>query len=180
MNAEARRDKILKILENGKTVTANKLAERFGVTRQIIVSDIALLRSSGNAIFAGKNGYSLEGANGVSEVFVCRHSAGQLQQELYAVVDNGGTLVDETVEHPAYGEIRAAMNISSRHDADVFLQTLRDSRSEPLCSVSGGLHSHTVSAPDSETLERIRERLNALGLLAGDNAASRATPAWLF
>ena len=173
MNAEARRDKILKILETGKTVTANKLAERFGVTRQIIVSDIALLRSSGNAIFAGKNGYSLKGANGVSEVFVCRHSAGQLQQELYAVVD-------ETVEHPAYGEIRAAMNISSRHDADVFLQTLRDSRSEPLCSVSGGLHSHTVSAPDSETLERIRERLNALGLLDGDNAASRATPAWLF
>lgn len=180
MNAEARRDKILKILDNGKAVTASKLAERFGVTRQIIVSDIALLRSAGNEIFAGKNGYSLENGGIVSEIFVCRHSANQLQQELYAIVDNGGTAVDEAVEHPAYGEIRARMNISSRHDADVFLQTLRESRCEPLCAVNGGLHYHTVSAADRETLERIRERLDSLGILASEGNSRRATPAWLF
>ena len=44
-----RREEILRILgESDGCVSANQFAERFGVTRQIIVSDIALLRANGH------------------------------------------------------------------------------------------------------------------------------------
>lgn len=180
MDANTRREKILRSLENGKTVNAAQLAERFGVTRQIIVSDIARLRSAGNEILAGKNGYSLPRQTEHTMVISCRHSTNQLQQELYTVVDNGGTVVDEAIEHPVYGTVRVAIGISSRHAADELMKKLRDSRAGQLSELTGGLHSHTVSAPDREALERIRERLSRLGLLAREAASSSSAPAWMF
>ena len=61
MDGNQRRNAILKQLQstNG-TVTATAFAEQYGVTRQIIVSDIALLRANGNKIIAEKRGYFLE------------------------------------------------------------------------------------------------------------------------
>lgn len=180
MDANTRRTKIVRILESGKTFNATQLAERFGVTRQIIVSDIARLRSAGNDILSGKNGYSVLKPQGVAITVTCRHNINQLQRELYAVVDNGGEISDEAIEHPVYGTVRISVNISSRHTADAFIQNLRESRAGLLSELTGGLHSHTVRANDNETLERIKAQLSEMGILARDEAPSSAVPAWLF
>lgn len=53
MHAQERRQEILKLLhQSAHPISASALAERFSVTRQVIVGDIALLRSSGADILA--------------------------------------------------------------------------------------------------------------------------------
>lgn len=54
MSGNERREAIWRLLQQSSTViNASTLATRFGVTRQIIVSDIALLRANGRPIAAG-------------------------------------------------------------------------------------------------------------------------------
>lgn len=53
MHAQERRQEILKLLhQSAHPISASALAERFSVTRQVIVGDIALLRSGGADILA--------------------------------------------------------------------------------------------------------------------------------
>lgn len=63
MHAQERRQEILKLLhQSAHPISASALAERFSVTRQVIVGDIALLRSSGADILATPRGYCIQGA----------------------------------------------------------------------------------------------------------------------
>ena len=65
MQAESRRQNIIQILMQSKApVSAGRLAARFGVSRQIIVGDIALLRASGTDITATPRGYILTKSSG--------------------------------------------------------------------------------------------------------------------
>ena len=58
MAAEKRRQAILEILQQAeRAVSAGYLAERFSVSRQIIVGDVALLRAGGADISATPRGY---------------------------------------------------------------------------------------------------------------------------
>ena len=59
--AAKRREEILRLLrENGgEVLTAGELAERFHVSRQIIVGDIAILRAGGAEVLATARGYRL-------------------------------------------------------------------------------------------------------------------------
>ena len=58
MSGNERREAIWRLLQQSSTViNASTLATRFGVTRQIIVSDIALLRANGRPIAAERRGY---------------------------------------------------------------------------------------------------------------------------
>ena len=85
MDYITRREEILRILKASKdSVSANQFAERFGVTRQIIVSDIALLRANGHRIAAGRRGYQLEetALQGRLESIVCRHRSGDRRAAL--------------------------------------------------------------------------------------------------
>ena len=51
MSGEKRRENLLKILqESHKPVSGTKLAEKFQVSRQVVVQDIALLRASNHDI----------------------------------------------------------------------------------------------------------------------------------
>ena len=60
MNADSRRKEILQLLERQSgPLSAGRLAGRLGVSRQIIVGDIALLRASGTDITATPRGYIL-------------------------------------------------------------------------------------------------------------------------
>ena len=60
MKSDERRNLIIKILEDSKiSISANFLAKKFNVTRQIIVADIALLRAAGYSISADNKGYKL-------------------------------------------------------------------------------------------------------------------------
>ena len=58
-------EKILSILNSTeKPVTASQLAEEFGVSRQIIVGDVAILRAAGFGIIATARGYKIETGTG--------------------------------------------------------------------------------------------------------------------
>ena len=62
MNNQMRREKLLEILRNeAAPITGVELSKRLKVTRQIIVGDVALLRSSGRPIMSTARGYILEG-----------------------------------------------------------------------------------------------------------------------
>ena len=63
MTAKARREALLEALKRAEhPLSATALAERSGVSRQIIVGDIALLRAAGAEILATPRGYTLRGA----------------------------------------------------------------------------------------------------------------------
>ena len=171
MDYITRREEILRILsESDGCISANQFAERFGVTRQIIVSDIALLRANGHRIAATRRGYQLESASpkGRLETIVCRHSSDQVLDEFYAVVDNGGSITSVMVEHPIYGEISAQINVASRYDAQEFVRLQKSVNATQLSDLTGGLHIHMISVPDPEAYQRIIEELRRLDILAED------------
>ena len=62
MNAAQRRKVILeRLTEADAPLSASVLAGELGVSRQIVVGDVALLRASGTQIDATPRGYQLEG-----------------------------------------------------------------------------------------------------------------------
>lgn len=168
MNSTQRRARILEILkEQTSCINASRLAAEFGVTRQIIVSDVALLRAHGHPIIADRRGYYLEKPQpeGTFETVICKHSADQVLDEFYAVVDNGATVLNVLIEHPIYGQISAELNIASRFDAEEFVEKVQKSHAAQLCDLTGGVHIHTLRASDPAAFARIRARLAELGIL---------------
>ena len=170
MNAAERRTKISHLLAGAdKPVSATVLAAQCGVSRQIIVGDIALLRAGGLAVLATPRGYILENASAApayaERSVVCRHEQDRLLEELYTVVDLGGALIDVTVEHSVYGQICAPLHIFSRYDADAFDRKIRQPGAKPLCDLTGGIHLHTLRCPSEEAFQRVRTALDEAGLL---------------
>ena len=102
MTAKERREAILRELERAESpVSASALAKQFHVSRQAVVGDVAMLRALNAPIAATPRGYVLTRAEGRGKTFTiaCRHGRDRLGEELYAVVDNGGALLDVVVEH---------------------------------------------------------------------------------
>ncbi len=165
---EERRKQILEILSSSQDpVTASSLAARFGISRQVIVGDIAILRASGHFITPTPSGYTAgekSEAENIS-VIACRHNVKDTRKELYAIVDNGGHVLDVTVEHPIYGEIRGTLDIASRYDADKFCESLEKSSAATLSSITDGIHLHKIKYRDSGSLARIKEALSECGVL---------------
>lgn len=170
MNAAERREEIHKILgESDTPVSAGVLSRRLGVSRQIIVGDVALLRAANVPIAATPRGYILQTAKGrpggEEHTIACRHTVETMREELYTVVDNGCGLLDVTVEHPVYGQISGQLQIFSRYDADDFLARLQKGRSLPLCGLTGGVHLHTLFCPSEEAYNRVLHALEKKGIL---------------
>ena len=174
MDAQERRQAIARRLEGASgPVSAAVLAREHSVSRQIIVGDVALLRAGGLAVLATPRGYVLENpastpAQAECRV-VCRHDDDRLKEELYTVVDLGGAVIDVTVEHSVYGQITAPLHIFSRYDTDAFCRKLAHSNARPLCDLTGGIHLHTLRAPNRETLERVLTGLREKGFLLDEN-----------
>ena len=169
MNAQLRRSEILRMLsENEACINAAQLAQHFGVTRQIIVSDVALLRANGHRIQATRKGYSLEKSLPVEELrsVVCRHRGDQVLDEFYMIVDNGGSIASVVVEHPIYGQLSADLNICSRYDAQEFVQRQLETQASQLCDLTGGLHIHMLRVPSEDAFRRIVNGLKELDILA--------------
>lgn len=171
MDGETRRKAIVQILsESTGPVAGTELAGMLGVSRQIIVQDIALLRAVDKNILSTNKGYILfheeRGMCTCKRIFKVMHSAERIREELYAVVDCGGRFVDVVIEHPIYGQIMADLIINSRQDADNFVRQIDESRTKPLNTLTDGLHYHTIAADKEQILDRIQEKLSAKGLLA--------------
>ena len=140
-----------------------------GVTRQIIVADIALLRAAGNNIRAEHRGYVLDRTIGeIRRKIVCKHPKENVVDEFYAIVDNGGKVIDVQVEHSIYGVISADVSISSRFDADEFVRNVSESGATQLSDLTGGVHVHTIGVKDEVTFDRICAKLDELGILVKD------------
>ena len=146
-------------------LSATALSRQYGVSRQIIVGDIALLRASGYNITATPRGYVIVSAGGVTVQLAVTHTAEQTQQELYAMVDCGCTVQDVIVEHPVYGQITAALQLSSRYDVDQFIDSMASHDARPLSALTEGIHLHTLSCPNSAALEHLKDKLRTMGVL---------------
>ena len=163
-----RREKIAALLAGaGTPVSAASLASQLGVSRQVIVGDIALLRASGADITATPRGYITgSGRSGLRRSVACVHnSTADMERELNIMVDNGCTVLDVVIEHAVYGQLTGELRLSSRHDVRQFIERIRTEKAPPLSTLTGGIHLHTLLCPDAESYERTVKELAAAGIL---------------
>lgn len=167
MKAEERRKEILVRLGGAKKqISASALAKELGVSRQIIVGDVALLRAQGHNILALARGYVLEKSDLAERVFKVKHSDEDTEKELCIFVDAGGCVCDVFIYHEAYGEISAKMNIKSRVDVQTFMENISKGQSSLLKNVTAGYHYHTITTENEEILDLIEKKLGENGFLA--------------
>lgn len=161
-----RKTRIIEIINKSeKPVSASKIAKELGVSRQIIVGDVALLRASGQEIIATPRGYILDTNSNNTYTIAVKHNNDQLEDELNTIVDLGGRIEDVIVEHPLYGEIKGNLHIYSRYDVSKFMSKLEKNDASPLSRLTNGVHLHTITVPDQETLERIKKALDEKHIL---------------
>ena len=157
-------------------LSQQELARRMGVSRQVIVQDIALLRTGGANIFATPEGYLMPASaagNAARRVVAARHTDNAaMRRELELIVDNGGTVVDVSIEHPVYGEISAPLMLRSRAGVEVFMAHFETEGTTPISMLTGGVHLHTLEVPGQEELEGIVEALRKAGLLVEEKSES--------
>ena len=166
MTATQRREKIYaQLLTAAAPVSATALARQFGVSRQIIVGDIALLRAGGCNITATPRGYVIVASGGITVQLAVCHSGEATRDELYAMVDCGCTVQDVIVEHPVYGQLTASLQLSSRYDVDQFVHSMASSDARPLSALTEGIHLHTLSCPSDDALAHLKENLRQMGVL---------------
>ena len=166
MDGKQRREEVLDAIRRSEgPISASTLAERFEVSRQIIVGDVALLRAAGEAVTATPRGYVLSSPGGLVRKVACLHSGEDMGRELNAIVDQGCTVLDVVVEHPLYGQLSGALRLSSRYDVARFLERCAASDARPLSALTEGIHNHTLSCPDEAAFQRVRDALRNLGFL---------------
>ena len=79
MTGSERREAIVSRIKNSAApVSGTALAASFGVSRQVIVQDIALIRAAGYEILSTNRGYVLNERSAVSRTFKVRHTDDQL------------------------------------------------------------------------------------------------------
>ncbi len=167
MGRDERLKKIVRLLSaSGKPVSGGRIAKMMGVTRQVVVQDIAILKSRGYKIISTARGYMLENPDGsVKKLVAVRHSKEQVKEELSSIVEQGGEIIDVIVEHPIYGELRGSLGIKSYDDIERFMGLLHSSGAEPLSYLANGVHLHTIATDSEEKMERIVETLREKGFL---------------
>ncbi len=167
MDGAGRREAIIAWLEeSGGPVSGMELAKKYGVSRQVIVQDIALIRSSGREIYSTHKGYVMEKKRRSSRVYKVIHEDDEVETELNTIVDLGGHVRDAFIYHKVYGVVKADIDIKSRLDVQRYMQELASGKSRPLKNVTGGYHYHTVEADSEVILDMIQEALGKLGFLA--------------
>jgi hypothetical protein len=170
IKTQERRNKLLQRLkDSNEALIGSQLAEEFGVSRQVIVQDIALLRAQGEKIVATSQGYFYEDNLGMTTVkasIACRHGdQEELRDELSTVVNYGGRVIDVKVEHPIYGELSGNLMISTLADIDNFIKNYQDNEAALLSKLTDGIHLHTIEAVNEQVLEKIKAELREKGYL---------------
>lgn len=169
MNGAQRREEILNLIKNSKTpLSGSTLSKSAGVSRQVIVQDIALLKAAGFDILSTNKGYILNAPERVSRVFKMVHTDDEIGDELGTIVDLGGFVEDVFVWHRIYGKIEAELGIGSRRNVAEYLDSLKTGRSSPLKNVTSEYHYHTVTAQNERTLDIIEAELDKKGYLVRD------------
>lgn len=160
MKAAERRKEIANyLMAEGKAISGGALSDRFGVSRQIIVQDISVLKAAGYDILSTHSGYVIQGSPFVERVFKLYHTTNQTEDELNTIVDLGGMVVDVFVWHKVYGKLVVPLNIFSRLHVKQFIEGVRSGKSSELMNITGGYHYHTVRAETKEVLDQIEKAL---------------------
>ncbi|MCW1927011.1 transcription repressor NadR [Bhargavaea beijingensis] len=175
LKGNERRELILsKLKESRRPIKGADLAKLCGVSRQVIVGDITLLKAHGESIVATSSGYVHLGSEApqrkgvLSRKVACTHTPDQTEGELNLIVDAGASVRDVTVEHPVYGELTAAIMVNNRHDVGQFISRVNETGSPFLLELTGGPHLHTISADSEEILDRAEQALREHGLLTDE------------
>lgn len=162
MSKDSRKDLILdKLKASSFPLSGSALAREFGVSRQVIVQDMALLRAEGNKIISTNQGYmcSMQYPTKVARVYKVSHTTDQIEDELCSIVDMGGYVVNVIVNHPVYGDIVANLDVGSRADVYNFVKKIGDNSGSPLKDITNDTHSHTVLADSEDILDNIEKVL---------------------
>ena len=167
MKAVERRKAIVNLLlSSTDAISGGKLSEEFGVSRQIIVQDITVLKGSGYDILSTHNGYIIQKSPLKERVFKVHHTTEQTEDELNTIVNIGGTVVDVFVWHKVYGKMLAPLNIFSPMHVKQFIEGVRSGKSTELMNITGGYHYHTVRAESEDILDKINKTLEEKGFIA--------------
>jgi transcriptional regulator of NAD metabolism len=169
-----RRERLVGIVRGADgPLTGADLGRQLGVSRQVIVNDIAIVRASGVPILGSPRGYVLTGDaedRPLAEI-ACRHDRLGSRRELEILVDRGLAVVDVVVEHPLYGQVTADLSVRSRADIDRAMELLEGDDAQPLSVLTGGVHVHHVRAPSADALDAAERELADAGILmTGDRA----------
>ena len=162
MEGKMRRDKIIELLSTTKEpLSGSELAKILGVSRQVIVQDIALIRANNKNILSTNKGYLLyvQEPQKYNRCFLVKHSTEEIEEELCAIVDNGGKVLDVIVMHDIYGQIETDLIIHNRQDVYDFVKKVKERKTTPLKELTDGVHLHTVEADSEEILDRIEKVL---------------------
>lgn len=168
MEGNKRREQLIKILhDSSEPVSGGELSRLLGVSRQVIVQDIALIRASDINIFSTTKGYLIYNVlqSRVKRVYKVKHTTEQIEDELCTIVDNGGKILDVLVTHEIYGQIATELIIRNRQDVYDFVNKVKEKKIVPLKELTDGVHQHTVEADTQETLDRIERELEEKGYL---------------
>lgn len=170
MNSVDRRDNILKLLlENDGPLKGNIIAEKYNVTRQVIVKDIAILRAKGQNIMATPDGYMINRNYGkVKAIIAVNHSEDDMINEMSIIIKYGGTVEDVIVEHPLYGEIRGMLMIKNYNELNKFKNKYESQRARLLSVLTNGVHLHTISADNDEDINSIIDELKENNFIVSD------------
>ncbi len=167
MKAADRRKAIVNLLlSTNEAISGGKLSEEFGVSRQIIVQDITVLKGSGHDIISTHNGYIIQKSPLKERVFKVYHTTDETEDELNTIVNLGGTVVDVFVWHKVYGKMTAPLNIFSSLHIKQFIDGVRSGKSTELMNITGGYHYHTVRAESESVLDEIDQALKAKNYIA--------------
>lgn len=168
MEGQERREKILELLNSSdEPISGSEFAKKLGVSRQVIVQDIALLRAVNKNILSTTKGYMLyhREKQKVNRCFSVLHTTDQIEDELCTIVDNGGKILDVLVSHNVYGTISADLIISTRQDVYDFVEKVNSKKTVPLKELTHNQHFHTVEADNEQILDRIELALQQKGYL---------------
>ncbi|WP_071460258.1 transcription repressor NadR [Bacillus massilinigeriensis] len=164
-----RREMLLDALKtSGHPITGSELAAMACVSRQVIVSDITLLKARNEPIIATSQGYLYMAA--ASPVFserivACIHPPERTEEELILIVDEGATVKDVKIEHPVYGDLTASIMVSNRKEVKQFMEKIRDTQAGYLSELTDGVHLHTITAQSESILDDAVKALKGAGFL---------------
>ena len=109
MTTNDRRQAILnKLIESKGAVPAKELATQFGVSRQIIVGDMAIIRASNPDIISTNRGYVYGEKSAYTREFKVKHGPDRVKEELTIIVDYGGTVRNGYGNFPIYNSSGAS------------------------------------------------------------------------
>lgn len=167
MSGEERREKMLAILlAASQPISGTSLAKQLGVSRQVVVQDIALLRAKKQDIVSTYRGYLIRNSPLCQRIFKVHHSDEEIEAELNLFVDYGGKVEDVFIYHRIYDVIRVEMELKSRRDVQRYLDRLKSGVSKSLKNITDGYHYHTITAETEEILDQIQQELQKHGFLA--------------